>query len=170
MAKRRRKAKAVKRATPKKATRKRKRMGAGGNKMFKAVSNPIVGGIVGGAIAILVKNLAKKFTKSENDLLISGIPIVLGFMLMKKAPFLSAGMIAVPALQLIGKKVPMLAEDNSVSWANLNLLSDNNDMDEDFLLSDNNPLLLAEQGYGLNDYAGSVYGGMSDDNEGDTDF
>lgn len=121
-------------ATPTKKHHKRRRMSAGAG-TFKMLSNPIFGGIVGGAAGILLKNVIKK--AMNNEMIATVAPLAVGFLIRKKAPMVSAGMIAVPALSYIGTKVPMLAEGGNVTFADNLLLSGNEyTLNENLYLSD----------------------------------
>lgn len=124
----------------KKKSGRRRRLSAGGG-TFKAVSNPIVGGIIGGLAGIVVKNLiTKTMAANKNaDMIGTLAPVAVGFLIRKKMPFVASGMIAVPAIKYIGTKVPMLAED----MATMEEAGNTSFVSENLLLSDN--LYLSDQ-------------------------
>jgi hypothetical protein len=145
MTKKRHKRKVHHVAPKRKHSRRRRTMSAGAG-AFKMLSNPFVGGIVGGAAGIIVKNMVKK-AMPGNDMIATAAPVVIGFLLRKKAPMVAAGMVAVPALAWIGTKVPMLAEGNLYLAE-----GGNTTFSEPLLLADEMPpILLNEQGYTLNE-------------------
>lgn len=116
----------------------RRRVGSGAG-AFKAVSNPAVGALVGGIAAVLVKNiLTRSMAGNRNAEMIGNFaPIIAGLLIRKKAPFVAAGMIAVPAVRIIGARVPMLAEDTSLEESgNTNFVSENLLLSDALVLSD----------------------------------
>jgi hypothetical protein len=118
--------------------RRRRRMSAGGAGVFKAVSDPIIGGIAGGLAGLLVKKVAKKFVH-DNDLIAAIIPVAGGFLLKKKAPYFAAGMVATPLLAYAVQKFPALQEMGLNEYGNTSFA-------DDLLLSapkDEPPILLS---------------------------
>lgn len=120
----------------------RRRVSGGSNKIFKMVSDPLIGGLAGGLAAVLIGKLVKKFS-NNNEMAALAAPLVIGFLLKKKAPALSSGMVAVPLMGFLSKKIPMLSESNMVSFADPLLLAE--------------PLILSEQGYTLQEEPEEVY-------------
>lgn len=125
--------------------RKRRRMSAGAG-AFKAVSNPVLGGLLGGLAGIVVKNMiGKAMAGKDNAELVSTIaPVAVGFLIRKKAPYVAAGMVAVPAVRYIAtaSKIELLAED---TLSTMEEAGNTSFVSENLLLSDN--LYLSDQDF-----------------------
>jgi hypothetical protein len=126
-------------------TRRRRRLSAGAG-AFKAVSDPIFGSIIGAVAGSIAGSMVKKAT--NNETFGAAAPILVGFLIKKKAPYVAGGMVAAPALSFLAnwkkqdgsKMLPFLSEEGNVSFA------------DELLLSEAvQPLILSEQGYSLNE-------------------
>jgi hypothetical protein len=108
-----------------KGTRRRRRMSAGPvDKLLNMVRDPLIGGIAGAAVGAAIRVGINKLMKDNpNEALATGAPVLLGFMVRKKAPAFAAGLIAVPALNMLQKQFPMLAENNSTYYTDSDLLT-----------------------------------------------
>lgn len=104
--------------------RRRRTLSAGAS-LFKAVSNPIIGGALGALVARAGSNIAKKaFGGDANtDMIIDAAPALIGVMLMKKAPSVAAGMIGSAIVKTLESQIPLLNENSSTNFADPRLLS-----------------------------------------------
>lgn len=133
----------------------RRRISAGGRGVFKAVSNPIVGGIVGGLASRVITNLAKGLIDKalpaggNNAMIAELAPVALGLFLRKKMPAVANGLIAVPIVKLIGSKVAFLNEEGNHSFVSERILSDG--QPERFLSARNYFLSDSTFRYNMND-------------------
>jgi hypothetical protein len=108
----------------KKSYKRRRRMGAGRG-VAGALSNPVLGGIIGGLAGLAVTKFAKKANLPGGDMTGAAVPLVVGFLIRKKYPALAAGMAAGAGTALIAPRIPFLNEDNfmSAEFANPEVLS-----------------------------------------------
>lgn len=87
----------------------RRRMSAGRG-AAGILSNPVVGGIIGGLAGLAVTKFAKKANLPGGDMTGAAVPLVVGFLIRKKYPALAAGMAAGAGTALIAPRIPFLNE------------------------------------------------------------
>jgi len=158
------------------ARRRRRRLGAGAG-MFKMLSDPLIGGLVGAGAGIVLKHFASNMMKDKNNqpnmLIGTAVPLALAFFLRKKAPFAAASMAGAPAviyLASLKKKdgtamIPLLSEYDNVNFADVELLNDDSPL---FLSANGQPLFLSDQNWSMNE-SEDEFTGMNDYND-DDDF
>lgn len=93
-----------------KVTRHKRRRLSAGRGMGNILSNPIVGGIIGGLAGMVVTKFAKKANLPGGEMTGAIVPVVGAFFLRKKFPALSAGMASGAGVALIAPKIPFLNE------------------------------------------------------------
>lgn len=94
--------------TTKRHTR-RRRMAAGRG-AAGMLSNPVIGGIIGGLAGLAVTKFAKKANLPGGDMTGAAVPLVVGFLIRKRYPALAAGMAAGAGTALIAPRIKFLNE------------------------------------------------------------
>lgn len=97
----------------KKHTRRRRRMGAG--KVAGMLSNPVIGGIIGGLAGMAVQKFSKKANLPGGEMTGTAVPILVAFLIRKRYPAVAAGMAAGAGAAWIAPKIPFLNEGEFIS-------------------------------------------------------
>jgi hypothetical protein len=120
--------------------RSRRHLGAGG-KMFKFLSDPVVGGAVGGLAGMILSKVVQRVAKG-NPIVGAVVPFGIAFVVKKKVPFVAAGLASGSTVVLVKDSVGKLAPTNPI----YKLLAEEAHFINDHNLLNDSPVILAADG------------------------